>query len=155
MHKYNDLCNFWIDLLNNIINWDEVRLQQVEFLKDLMNGFKVYKTTKKPKKELNYKAEDVYLLLLGNKNKTIGGIFLNTPRDKYNKEMYSQAWILFDLREKNFKKLFNKRIIENNFDQSDIVRQEYEESIAERTKLSKQILDENKKKRTEHKQWIV
>ena len=120
-----------------------------------MNGFKVYKTTKKPKKELNYKAEDVYLLLLGNKNKTIGGIFLNTPRDEYNKEMYSQAWILFDLREKNFKKLFNKRIIENNFDQSDIVRQEYEESIAERTKLSKQILDENKKKRTEHKQWIV
>ena len=56
-----------------------------------MNGFKVYKTTKKPKKELNYKAEDVYLLLLGNKNKTIGGIFLNTPRDEYNKEMYSQA----------------------------------------------------------------
>ena len=53
-----------------------------------MNGFEVYKTIKKPKKELNYKAEDLYLLLLGNKNKTVNNIFLNTPKDKHNKEIY-------------------------------------------------------------------
>ena len=41
-----------------------------------MNGFKVYKTIKKPKKELNYKAEDhLYLILLGNPNKTVNNIF--------------------------------------------------------------------------------
>ena len=57
---------------------DKVKLQQVEFLKDLMNGFEVYKTIKKPKNELNYKAEDLYLILLGNPNKTVNNIFSNT-----------------------------------------------------------------------------
>ena len=48
--------------------------------------------------------------------------------------------------EKFFKKLFNKGIIKSDSDQSEIVRQEYEESIAERTKLRKQKLDETKGK---------
>ena len=95
------MYNFWINLPNNIINLSEVELQQVEFLKDLMNGFKVYKTIKKPKKELSYKAEDhLYLILLGNPNKTVNNIFWNTLTDKHNKEIYSQALILFNLREK-------------------------------------------------------
>ena len=102
MHKYNDLYNFWINLPNNIINLSEVELQQVEFLKDLMNGFKVYKTIKKPKKELNYKAEDLYLIFLGNPYKFVNNIFLNTLTDKHSKEIYSQALILFNLRGKNF-----------------------------------------------------
>ena len=106
-----------------------------------MNGFEVYKTIKKPKNELNYKAEDLYLILLGNPNKTVYYIFLNIPKDENNKEVYLQVQILFNLREKIFKKLFNKGIIRSDSDQSDIVRQEYEESIAERTKLRKQRLD--------------
>ena len=61
------------------MNLDDVKLQQLEFLKDLMTGFEVYKTIKKSKKELNYKAEDLYLLLLGNKSKTINNIFFDTP----------------------------------------------------------------------------
>ena len=32
----------------------------VKFLKDFMNGFKVYKIIKKPEGELNYKAKDLY-----------------------------------------------------------------------------------------------
>ena len=63
LHKYDDLYNFWINLLNNI-NLDDVKLQKVEFLKDLLNGFEVYKTIKKPKKELNHEAEDLCSLLL-------------------------------------------------------------------------------------------
>ena len=66
-----------------------------------MNGFEVYETIKKPEKELNYKAEDLYLILLGNPNKTVYDIFLNNPTDKYNKEIYLQVQILFNLREKN------------------------------------------------------
>ena len=27
LDKYNDLCNFWINLLNNITNLDKVKLQ--------------------------------------------------------------------------------------------------------------------------------
>ena len=42
---------------------------------------------------------------------------------------------MLDLREKIFKKLFYKKIIKNNPNQSDI---KYEESIAERTKLRRQ-----------------
>ena len=101
LHKYGDLYKCWINLLDNI-NLGDVKLQKVEFLKDLMNGFEVYKKIKKPKQELNYKAKDLYLLLLGNKNETVYNIFLNTPTDKYNKETYLQARILFNLREKNF-----------------------------------------------------
>ena len=100
-HKYGDLYNFWINLFNNM-NLDNVKLQQLEFLKDFMNGFEVYKTIKKPKKELNYKAEDLYLLLLGNKSKTINNIFFDTPTDKHNKNVYLQAQILFNLRGKFF-----------------------------------------------------
>ena len=51
-----------------------------------MNGFEVYKTIKKPKNELNYKAEDLYLILLGNPNKTVNNIFLNIPKDNHNKK---------------------------------------------------------------------
>ena len=54
---------------------DNVKSQQVEFLKDLMNGFEVCKIIKKPKNELNHKAKDFYLILLGNPNKTFNNIF--------------------------------------------------------------------------------
>ena len=138
LHKYSDLYKFWINLLDNI-NLDKVKLQQVEFLKDLMNGFEVYKIIKKPKNELNYKAEDLYLLLLGNPNKTVNDKFLNTPTDKHNKEIYSQVKILFNLRENVFKKMFSKGIIRSDSDQSDIVRQEYEQSRGNKTKIKKRI----------------
>ena len=85
---------------------------------------------------------------MANQNRTVNNIFLNTPNNKH-KEIYLQAKILFNLREKKLKKLFNKKIIRSDLDQSDIA--EYEESIAERTKLRKQVLHEIKK-RTEHKQ---
>ena len=49
----------------------------------------------------------------------------------------------FNLREKTFKKLVNKGIIKSDSDQSDI---DYEESIAERTKLRRQRLDKIKEK---------
>ena len=81
-----------------------------------------------------------YLILYGNLNKTVNHIFLNKPKDKNNKEIYLQVQILFDLREKSFEKLFNKKIIKSDSDQSGI--EEYEESIAERAKLRKQRFDE-------------
>ena len=84
--------------------------------------------------------------MLGIKSKTVNNIFLNTPRDKHNKKTYLQAKILFNLGEKIFKKLFDKKIIRSDSDQSGIVKQEYEEGIAERTKLRKQRLDKNKGK---------
>ena len=53
-----------------------------------MNGFEVYKKQKKSKKKLDYKAEDLYLLLLvNNQNRTVSNIFLNKPADKPNKEI--------------------------------------------------------------------
>ena len=49
-----------------------------------MNGFEVYKTIKKSEGELNYKAKDLYLILLGNRNKTVNDICLNNLTDKHN-----------------------------------------------------------------------
>ena len=127
-----------------MINLDEFKSQQIKFLKDLMNRFEVYKIIKNPKNQLNYKAKNLYLTLLGNSNKTVNDIFLKKPTDKHNKEIYSQAKILFNLRKNFFKKLFNKGIIKNNSDQSDI--EEYKESITERTKLRRQELEIIKEK---------
>ena len=64
----------------------------LRFTKNIIN--------KKKKKKVNYKAEDLYLLLLANQNRTVNNIFLNTAKDKHNKEIYLQAKILFNLREK-------------------------------------------------------
>ena len=51
-----------------------------------MNGFEIYKIIKKPQNELSYKAKYLYLILLGNPNKTVNNIFLNTPKDDHNKK---------------------------------------------------------------------
>ena len=80
---------------------------------------------------------------MGNSKKTVYDIFLKTPTDKNNKEIYSQSKILFNLREKYFKKLSNKGITKIDSDQLDI---EYEESIVERAKLRRQGLEIIKKK---------
>ena len=74
-----------------------------------------------------------------NAKRTVHDIFLKNPTDKYNKKIYLQAKILFDLREKSFKKLLHKEIIVSNPNQSDI---KFEESIAERTKLRRQAEEE-------------
>ena len=86
LHQYGDLYSFWINLLDHKSS-DDFKLQQVEFLKDLMDGFEVYKTIKKPKNELNYKSEGLYLILLGNPNKTVSNIFVKTPTNKSNKKI--------------------------------------------------------------------
>ena len=143
MQNHGNLYSFCTNVLENK-SLDNIKLLQVGFLKDLMNGFEVYKKFKKSKKKFDYKAEDLYLLLLANQNRTVNNIFLNTPTDKHNKKIYLQAKILFNLREKNFKKLFNKKIIRSDSDQSDI--EEYEDNIAERTKLRKQRLNIIKEK---------
>ena len=109
LQKYGDLCNFWYDLLFNNINLDKFKSKQTKFLKDLMNGFEVYKTIKKPKNELDYEAKDLYLKLLGNPDKSVNNIFLNKPKDKNNEEIYLQVRILFDLREKDLKNCLIKK----------------------------------------------
>ena len=81
--------------------------------------------------------------MLANQNRTVNNIFLNNPKNK-RKEIYLQVKILFNLREKIFKKLFNRKIIRSDSNQSNI--EEYEETIAERTKLRKQRLDIIKRK---------
>ena len=139
LQKHGNLYNFWINVLDHKSS-DKVKLQQVEFLKVLMNWCKVYKKFEKSKE---YNAGDLYLLLLRNQKYTVSDIFLNTPTDKHNEEICLQAKILFNLRERFFKELFNKGIIKSDSDQSDI---EYEESIAERTKSRKQRFDKIKEK---------
>ena len=135
LNKYHDLYNFWIDALFDT-SLDNIKSQQVNFLRDLMNGFSVYRNISKPKKKLNHGAEDLYLMLLGNPKKTVDDILINEPRDTSNKETYKQAIELFRLREQILKKLVNKGIIKSDSDQSGI--DDYEESIAERTKLRRQ-----------------
>ena len=130
MYEYNDLFDFWINLLIKYTSFNESKLQQISFLKDLMNGFKVNKKYMTSKNE--YKAEDLYIKLLGNQKYTVYNIFLKTPTNKNNKKIYLQAQTLFDLREQIFKKLFDKGIIQDD----------YEKNIGEKTKLKNQRLRE-------------
>ena len=100
-NKYSDLYDFWTSVLLKYIKHNEIVSQQENFLKVLMNGFSVYKNISKPKNEPDYKAGYLYLKLLGNPNKTVDDIlFLKTSTDEYKNEIYLQASILFDLREK-------------------------------------------------------
>ena len=117
--KHGNLYDFLTNVLENT-NLNKVRLLQVGFLDDLMNGFNVYKKVKGANS-----AKDICLYLLGNPKTTVYDLFLNTPTEKYNKEIYLQAQKLFSLRENIFKKLTNKGIINNDFDQSSIVEQKY------------------------------
>ena len=64
-NKYRDLCNFWIDALLDYSNINDIKSQQVNFLRDLMNEFSIYKNISKTKKGVNYKAENFHLELLG------------------------------------------------------------------------------------------
>ena len=85
-------------------DYNEIVSQQVNFLKDLMNGFGVYKNIVKPKNESDYKTGVVYLKLLGNPNKTVDDIRFSESKNKPNKDIYFQAKTLFDLRKNFFKK---------------------------------------------------
>ena len=104
-----------------------------------MNGYDVYNSITKPKNKSDHEAEDLYLKLLRNPCKNVDNILFNKSRDEHNKEIYLQTKTLFDLREQ-----VNKEIIRSDFDQSGI--DDYEKSIAERTKLRRQRFDEIKEK---------
>ena len=88
---------------------------------------------KEIRQKLDHNAADLYLFLLTNQNKTVYNLFIKTPTDKHNKEIYLQGKKLFSLREDIVKNLFNKRIIKNTFSQSDIEKQKPKESTAEKT----------------------
>ena len=129
LQEHGNLYDFLTNVLKNE-SLNHVRSLQLKFLDDLMNGFNVYKKLKGANS-----ATDPYLYLLENANRTVYDLFLKTPTDKYNKEICLQVQKLFSLRESIFKKLTNKRIINNDFDQSSIVEQKYKKSIAKKTKL--------------------
>ena len=134
MQKHGNLYDFLTNVLGNI-SLNNIKLLQVGFFDDLMNEFNVYKKIKGANS-----ATDLYLYLLRNPRRTVYDLFLNTPTDKYNKEIYLQVQKLFSLREDIFEKLTNKviiimvLIINNDFDQSSIVEQKYKESIAKKKK---------------------
>ena len=86
-------------------------------------------------KEAN-SATDLYLYLLGNPSRTVYDLLFNTLANKYNKVIYIHVQKLFSLREDSFKKLTNKGVINNDFDQSSIVKQKYKKSIAKKKLVS-------------------
>ena len=137
-NNYDDLYDFWTDAMFKYKNYNEIVLQQVNFLKDLMNGYRVCKRFVKFKY-----AKDLYLELHANAKITVHDIFLKNPTDKYKKENLLTGKNTVWLREKFFKKLLNKGIIKSD---SDLSNTEYEESIKERIKSRRQKLDEIKEK---------
>ena len=85
MQKHGSLYNFLTNELENK-SLDNLKLLQVKFLNDSMNGFNVYKKIKGANN-----AKDLYLYLLVNSRRTVYDLFLSTLKDKYNKEIYLQA----------------------------------------------------------------
>ena len=129
MQKHSNLCDLLTNVLENT-SFYNARLLQVKFLDDLMNRKKI--------KGAN-SATDLYLYFLGNPTKTVYDLFLNTSSDKYNKEINLQVEKLFSLREDSFKELTNKAIVNNDSDQSSIVKQKYKKSIAIKLKLEPEL----------------
>ena len=138
---HGHLYHFLTTVLENE-SLDNIKLLQVGFLEDLMNGFQIFKNIKKLDKK--YNAVKLYLMLLANQNKTFYGLFLKTPTDKH-KNIYLLVQKLFSLKEDTFEKLFNKRIIKNNPIHQTLINQNSEESIAEKTKSESDLKPEFKK----------
>ena len=97
--RYGDLYEFCFALFEENIYADDIKLEQIKFLKDLTNGYKVHKRF-----ERFERVKDLYLKLHANAKRTVHDIFLKNTTDKYNRKIYLQAKILFDLRENFFKK---------------------------------------------------
>ena len=133
MQKYGNLYNFLTNAVGNT-SLNNVKLLQVGFLDDLMDGFSVYRNINAANS-----ARDLYLYLLENPRISVYDLFLNTATDKYNKEIYLQVQKLFSSMEDIFKKLNNKGIINNDFNQSSIVKQKYKKSIVKKTKLEPEL----------------
>ena len=133
MQKYGNLYNFLTNAVGNT-SLNNVKLLQVGFLDDLMDGFSVYRNINAANS-----ARDLYLYLLENPRISVYDLFLNTATDKYNKEIYLQVQKLFSSMEDIFKKLTNKGIINNDFNQSSIVKQKYKKSIVKKTKLEPEL----------------
>ena len=105
LQKHGNLYDFLAILLENK-SLDNAILLQVEFVDDLMNGFNVYKNINGANS-----ATDLYLILPANPRKTVHDLFLNTPTDQYNKEIYLQAQKLFSLSQDIFKNVTTIGII--------------------------------------------
>ena len=133
MQKYGNLYNFLTNAVGNT-SLNNVKLLQVGFLDELMDGFSVYRNINAANS-----ARDLYLYLLENPRISVYDLFLNTATDKYNKEIYLQVQKLFSSMEDIFKKLTNKGIINNDFNQSSIVKQKYKKSIVKKTKLEPEL----------------
>ena len=58
-NKYGYLYNFWYNALLDHTNSNDIISQQIIFLKDLMNGFNVYKSITKPKNKSYHEAGDL------------------------------------------------------------------------------------------------
>ena len=97
LQKHDNLYDFSTNVLENT-SLNKVRLLQVGSLFDLMNGFNVC-----IKVQGANSGKNLYLYLLGNPKRTVYDLFLDTPTDKYNKEIYLQVQILFSFRENIFK----------------------------------------------------
>ena len=72
-------------------------------------GFKFYPNISKSKKEPEYKAENLYNLLLWNPDKALRDILYKDYRSQC-KDLLSQGEVLFDLREEILKKLSSKEL---------------------------------------------
>ena len=115
LKKYGYLHNFWYNALLDHTISNDIISQQINFSRDLMNGFDVYENIMKPKNKSDHEAKYLYLKLLGNPHKNADDILFNKSRDKHIKEIYLQAKNLFTLREQIFKKLVDKGIMKKVF----------------------------------------
>ena len=66
--------SFWTNLLLNYLKFNDIKLQQVNFLKDLMSGFKVCKKIKKLENESEKTVDDI--LLKSSTSKRVNKIYL-------------------------------------------------------------------------------
>ena len=90
-NRYGDLYEFCYDLFEKNIYADNIKSEQIKFIRDLINGYKVHKRF-----ERFVRVESLYLKLHANVDRTAHDIFLKNPTDKYNKNIYLQAKMLFD-----------------------------------------------------------
>ena len=117
---YEPIAHRICSLLEHI-DRDEIISQQINFLKDLTNGFDIYVNILHKLKKSNYRIRDLYLMVLTKPDVGVDRVlsFIKDSINQHDKKIYLIAKTLFDLREDIFRELSHKRIIKDYSNQSD------------------------------------
>ena len=88
--KYGDFYAFFYNILLEYIDRDEIISQQINFLKDLTNGYDIYVNILDKLKKSNNKIRDLYLMVLTKPDEGVDHVlsFIKDSINQHDEKIY-------------------------------------------------------------------